>query len=68
MGGVNTNRNYVETMGIGKWDPVLQQVDISKPTLQGGIVRFYPQPSYESLSDEARLPFTIFPVPSQALF
>ena len=38
MGGVNTNRNYAETMGFGAWDDVKQEVAVSKPLLKGGIV------------------------------
>ena len=39
MGGVNTNRNYAETMGFGEWNPKLDEVKINNTLLQGGIVR-----------------------------
>ena len=38
MGGVNTTRNYAETMGFGRWDVGTGEVTITKPVLQGGIV------------------------------
>ena len=38
MGGVNTNRNYAQTMGFGHYDETLGLVAVDKPLLQGGIV------------------------------
>ena len=38
MGGVNTNRNYAETMQFGRWDEVTRSVSIDHTLLQGGIV------------------------------
>ncbi|KAG8428193.1 hypothetical protein J3459_005980 [Metarhizium acridum] len=41
MGGVNTTRNYAESMGFGHWDEEQQLVVVDKPLLQGGIVAVY---------------------------
>ncbi|XWX01381.1 hypothetical protein V2A60_009408 [Cordyceps javanica] len=41
MGGVNTTRNYAETMGFGHWDEGQGIVVVDKPLLQGGIVAVY---------------------------
>jgi MFS family permease len=38
MGGVNTNRNYATTMGFGFFDESRDQVNVTHPLLQGGIV------------------------------
>lgn len=38
MGGVNTNRNYVDLMGLGHWDAEKGLVVIDHTLLQGGIV------------------------------
>ena len=38
MGGVNTNRNYAETMGFGHWDEQSGLVKVDRSLLQGGIV------------------------------
>lgn len=38
MGGVNTNRNYAQLMGFGRWDNSAGEVVVDKPLLQGGIV------------------------------
>jgi len=38
MGGVNNDRNYVETMGFGYYDEKQLAVNVTKPLLQGGIV------------------------------
>lgn len=38
MGGVNTNRNYAQTMGFGHYDTKQDLVAVDKPLLQGGIV------------------------------
>lgn len=38
MGGVNTNRNYAQTMGFGHYDTKQGLVAVDKPLLQGGIV------------------------------
>ena len=39
MGGVNTNRNYAELMGFGHYDEQKNNVIVTKPLLQGSIVR-----------------------------
>jgi hypothetical protein len=39
MGGVNTNRNYAELMGFGYFDEQQGSVVVTKPLLQGSIVR-----------------------------
>ena len=39
MGGVNQARNYVDKMKFGHWDTALGVV-VTKPLLQGAIVRF----------------------------
>ena len=39
MGGVNTTRDYAETMGFGHWDKATGLVKIDHALLQGGIVR-----------------------------
>lgn len=39
MGGVNTNRNYAELMGFGYFDEQRGNVVVTKPLLQGNIVR-----------------------------
>ena len=44
MGGVNTARDYAETMGFGHWDEEQQSVVVDKPLLQGGIVSTNMQP------------------------
>ena len=38
MGGVNTNRNYAETMGFGQFDKASNAVKVNKELLKGGIV------------------------------
>ena len=38
MGGVNTARDYANTMGFGHWDPSQGIVVVDDPLLQGGIV------------------------------
>lgn len=41
MGGVNTNRNYAETMGFGHWDTTKNPPAVKETNslLKGGIVR-----------------------------
>ena len=39
MGGVNTTQNYAKLMGFGYYDENTQLVQVTKPLLQGGIVR-----------------------------
>jgi hypothetical protein len=39
MGGVNTTQNYAKLMGFGYYDKNTQLVQVTKPLLQGGIVR-----------------------------
>ncbi|KAJ5815166.1 hypothetical protein N7474_006943 [Penicillium riverlandense] len=41
MGGVNTNRNYVELMGFGYYSEAGGSVVVTKPLLQGSIVAVY---------------------------
>lgn len=41
MGGVNTTRDYAETMGFGHWDAAERIVKVDDPLLQGGIVAVY---------------------------
>ena len=41
MGGVNTTRNYAETMGFGHWDAQSGLVVVDKQLLQGGINAVY---------------------------
>jgi hypothetical protein len=41
MGGVNTARNYADTMGFGHWDEKDQIVVVDRPLLQGGITAVY---------------------------
>lgn len=48
MGGVNTTRDYATTMGFGEWDETAGLVKVTKPLLQGGIVR-----------DGSRVPFVL---------
>lgn len=56
MGGVNTNRNYAETMQFGHWNESTGTVVIDRSLFQGGIVGslssiFEPRPnSLRSLS------------------
>jgi hypothetical protein len=45
MGGVNTNRNYVELMGFGYYDEGQGSVVVTKPLLQGSIVSLVPSHS-----------------------
>lgn len=42
MGGVNTNRNYAELMGFGYYDERQGDVVVTRPMLQGSIVRALP--------------------------
>ena len=46
MGGVNGNRSYATIMGFGYWDDSAGLVTVSKPLLQGGIVRVSHQTTY----------------------
>jgi len=41
MGGVNTNRNYAQTMGFGHFDQASGLVQVTKPLKQGGITAVY---------------------------
>ena len=41
MGGVNTARNYAETMNFGHWDDAEQIVKVDRPLHQGGILAVY---------------------------
>ena len=41
MGGVNNAQDYLQVMGIGFVDATTQQVKITNPILQGGIVAIY---------------------------
>lgn len=65
MGGVNGNRDYARTMGFGDWDGKNGLVNVTRPLLQGGIVRH--SPTHENACGEGssyavRSPSIIFPV------
>ena len=72
MGGVNTSRNYAETMGFGHWDDDKQELVVTNTLKQGGIVSHMLLlnhamfPSASNLNAH-RLPFTIFLVRSLAV-
>ena len=61
MGGVNQARNYVSTMGFGHWDPELG-ILITRPWLQGAVVRFYTGSDMELVPNLHRTLYTTSPV------
>ena len=69
MGGVNTNRSYSETMGFGHWDESTQLTQVTKPLLQGGIVRAHQIYNSRRVGTRTvltvnRQPYTTFLAPS----
>lgn len=55
MGGVNTARDYAQTMGFGHWDAKTGLVVVDKSLLQGGIVRLDGYLPLLNLTDNTRL-------------
>lgn len=61
MGGVNTDRNYAETMKFGHWDESKGLVVVDHSLLQGGIVGRPLPPNVSNLLNVERLQFITSP-------